>query len=106
MGEDTGAETVYLRGAGGIVWAHALPLPVEIEKQMTRQELVRVNADGSDWVDEATGVAPAVARPADSALKPEWVGYAVWLSEQRGEPISVDTADAMTKADLIARYGG
>jgi hypothetical protein len=105
MGEDTGPDTVHLRGAGGIVWAHTAPLPVEIEKQLTRQELVRVNADGSDWVDEATGVAPVVARPADSALKPEWVGFAVWLSEQRGKPITVDDADAMTKADLIARFG-
>ena len=40
-------------------------------------------------------------RPAQSASKAEWVGYAV-----RAHGMTPDAAEAMTKADLIERYGG
>jgi hypothetical protein len=100
-----GGEVVHLKGAGGVVWEFTRPLSEAVEHQLTRHELVRVNPDGSPWVESETGEPPAVARPADSALKPEWVGYAVLRSEQAGEPLGHDAADAMTKAELIAKYG-
>jgi len=109
MGEDPAVEpeveTIYLRGTGGVVWAYTLPLPVEIQKQVLRHEMVHVNADGSPYLEPATGEAPVLDRPSDTALKPAWVGYAVWRSERLGEPITVDQADLMTKADLIGRFG-
>jgi hypothetical protein len=98
-------ETIHLRGTGGIVWTYSLPLSPEIANQLIRHEMIRVNSDGSPWVEPETGEAPVVARPADGAVKSAWVGYAVWRSEQLGEPITVDAADAMTKTDIIDRYG-
>jgi hypothetical protein len=98
MAEATEAETIYLRGAG-VVWTFTAPLSAEIEKQLVRQELVRVNEDGTPWVEPETGEVPEVKRPAKSALKAEWVGYAV------SQGMSVDDADAATRDDLIERFG-
>lgn len=100
-----GAEVMHLKGAGGVVWEFTPPLSEAVQHQLTRHELLRVNPDGSPWVEPETGEPAVVERPADSALKAEWVGYAVWKSERAGEPIGHDAADAMTKAELIAKFG-
>lgn len=86
-------ETGFFRGAAGTVFQMDLPLTEVMQDQATRGQLVRVNEDGSPFETEAP------KRPADSAGKPAWVGYAV----SRGA--SVDDADAMTKNDLIEKYG-
>lgn len=46
-----GAETIHLRGEGGGVFAFDLPLPEGVQCRVDRQELVRVNADGTPWVE-------------------------------------------------------
>lgn len=94
-------EVGYFRGAGGIVFPFHLPLSEQQEQQVTRGELVRVNEDGSPFeahstMDLTTG---EFRRPGVNAPKNEWVGYAV------SQGSSVDDADAMTKNDLIEKYG-
>lgn len=95
-------ESAYFRGAGGIVWELDLPLNENMQRQITRGELVRVaDADGSPWEDQplmdlSTG---ELRRPGRNAPKTEWVGYAV------SQGLGVDEADALTKNDLIERFG-
>jgi hypothetical protein len=113
-------ETAWFRGDGGGVWPMDLPLPEHMAEQLTKGYLTRVNEDGSPWTEPvpesgpgqpppqggggaapAGGpMAPAVPRPATSASKAEWVGYAV-----RAHGLKPDDAEAMTKQDLIDRYG-
>jgi hypothetical protein len=46
-----GADTGFFQGTGGGVWEMSLPLPADLEKQLARQELRRVNGpdDASDY---------------------------------------------------------
>lgn len=60
MAELNEPEAVHLRGEGGGVFRFELPLPVDIAKAYDRQALVRVNEDGSPYVEEA---APAKLTP-------------------------------------------
>lgn len=53
---------LYIRGEGGSVIPMDLPLPEDIAQRYASGALVRVNADGSDWV-EPTPVLP-VQKPA------------------------------------------
>lgn len=92
-------ETGFFRGSGGAVFEFALPLTDVQQYQLDRGELVRVNADGSAYTDAAVDESPK--RPADSASKTAWVGYARAVDPE----LSVDDADAMTKNDLIEKYG-
>jgi hypothetical protein len=89
-------EIGFFRGAGGIVFDFYLPLSENQQHKVTRGELVRVNEDGSPYGTDSTP-----KRPADSALKAEWVGYALAVDKN----LTVDDADAMTKNDLIEKYG-
>lgn len=43
------SDFVYLRGTGGGVFEYTPPLHREIRKQYDARQLVRVNADGSDY---------------------------------------------------------
>jgi len=54
----------------------------------------RVNKDGTDYVEQAER-----ARPALNAPKLEWVSWAVHSGA------SVDDAEALTKSDLIEKFG-
>lgn len=45
------ADTIHLRGEGGGVFAFDLPLPDGVQCRVDRDELVRVNADGTTWVE-------------------------------------------------------
>lgn len=94
-------ETGHFRAPGGQTIELALPLDENMQRQVDRRELVRINPDGGAY--EAQGVldlaAGEVRRPGVNAPKNEWVGYAV------SQGMSVDDADAMTKADLIDKYG-
>jgi hypothetical protein len=94
-------ETGFFRGAGGGVFELSLPLSENFENQRVRGQLVQVNADG----EAVRSVAPKTrlepgGEPPVSA-KNEWVGYAAAVESD----LSVDDADAMTKNDLIEKYG-
>jgi hypothetical protein len=90
-------ETAYFKGEGGVVWPMTLPLPEVMGDKVTRGQMRRVNADGTPYSDPAES--PAVP-PAQSAPKVDWVGYAV-----RVGGMDLDTAEAMTKADLVDAFG-
>lgn len=62
----------------------------------------RFGDDSADVVDVivAPDVAAAGGRPARAAAKDEWVAYAVSQGAEQ------DEADALSKADLVATYGG
>jgi hypothetical protein len=85
----------HFRGEGGVVFEMDLPLSEIMAEKITKGYLVRVNADGSPYAEQ-----DPVRRPAQSAPKAEWVGYAV-----RVYGMTPDDAEALNKADLIDRYG-
>lgn len=107
------ADTIHVRGEGGMVIEMSLPLPDHIEQRLAKGHLRRVNEDGSPYVDEEPpghrpGQAPETAKqvpglplaqPAKNDPKDAWVGWAV------GNGATPDEAEAMTKADLIEQYG-
>lgn len=90
------AEQVHVLGEGGVVSVMDLPLPEAIQDRMTKGYLKRVNADGSPYV-ETDVVEPSA--PSKTAPKDEWIGWAV----KNG--MSPDDAEALTKADLIEKFG-
>ena len=99
-------DTAWFRGEGGGVWEMSLPLPEHQQQKVHKGQLVRVNPDGTDWTapaaeppDPAVVPQPVTARPAVNASKADWVGWAV----HNGAP--AEEAEAMTKADLIEKYG-
>lgn len=53
---------LYIRGEGGSVIPMDLPLPEDIAQRYASGALVRVNVDGSDWVEPAP--APPVQKSA------------------------------------------
>lgn len=95
------APSIFIRGEGGTVFELDLPLHEAIEDRLLKGYLVRVaNADGDTFVEGADGI-PSLpsTRPALNAPKSEWVG---WAAAQGMAP---DDADALTKADLVERFG-
>ncbi|GAA3416206.1 hypothetical protein GCM10018952_44560 [Streptosporangium vulgare] len=88
--------TGFFRGAGGSVWEMDLPLGASMQEQLTKGYLARVNEDGSPFTEEPEVEQP----PAPNASKGTWVGYA-----HRVHGASIDDAEAMTKTDLVERYG-
>jgi hypothetical protein len=87
-----------------------LPLPEPIAQRVEKRAIVQVaNADG-DPLPEGGGLVhddgtakdltALYAPPAKGASKAAWVGYAV----QHGG-MTPDGADALTKQDLIDRFG-
>ncbi len=97
----------YFRGTGGVVHEINLPLAEAYADQERKGDLVRVNADGTPYEppeDNAQGGSDLTngtpPRPAQSAHKAEWVGYAVLVGG-----MSADDAEALTKQDLIDRFG-
>ncbi|MFE4697284.1 hypothetical protein ACFRIC_09340 [Streptomyces sp. NPDC056738] len=108
------AETIYLRGEGGGIHAMDLPLPEPIEERLRKGMLQRVNEDGTPYIEPSSedatdaGKVPApgaqvpglpLTEPAKTAVKADWVGWAVVKGATPEE------ADGMTKADLIEKYG-
>lgn len=97
------APHVFVRGEGGSVFKLDLPLHETIEERLSKGYLVRVaNADGDPYVEgaESTTVAALpTERPALNAGKKAWVGWAVVKG------MSPDDAEALTKTDLIERFG-
>lgn len=93
-------DQIHILGEGGTVFTMDLPLQEAIQDRLTKGYLKRVNPDGTPWADSVEPVAPA-----PYASKKDWVGYAVAESARRGDPISPDDAEALTKHDLIERFG-
>jgi hypothetical protein len=97
-------ESIHVRGEGGVVWEMDLPLPDGVAQRLENGDLTHVNEDGSPSreSEDPDGSDPdpyAVARPANSASKADWVVYAV----SKGS--AVNDADGMTKAELVEKYG-
>jgi hypothetical protein len=59
---------LYVRGEGGSIIPMDLPLPEDIAQRYDSGALVRVNADGSPWVDAPP--APAVPVKPKAPRKP------------------------------------
>lgn len=95
--------TAWFRGEGGTVMEMDLPLPEAIAQRVEMGAIVRVaGPDGAPYIpdDEADEVpAPPTERPADSALKPAWIAWAVACGA------NAEDAQGMTKPDLIEKYG-
>lgn len=89
--------TIYLRGESGVVIPHDLPLPEGIAWRMSKGYITQVEADGSPLAEPE----PQPERPTPAAKKADWVAYAVRVDPD----LNPDDADAMTKADLIEKYG-
>jgi hypothetical protein len=94
--------TVHILGEGGTVFELSLPLHETIAEKLAKGHIRRVQPDGTPFVegDRPEGV-PALpeSRPALNAVKAEWVGWAVV------QGLKPDEAEALTKADLIERFG-
>ena len=95
------AETIHVLGEGGGVHAMDLPLPEPIADRLTKGLLRRVNEDGTPYVEGADDGVPSAPteEPAKTAVKAEWVGWAV------ANGADAEEAEGMTKADLIDVYG-
>jgi len=93
------SDSVYIKGEGGSIIKMDLPLPAVIQQRLSKGYLQHVNADGTPYKE------PVRSRPAVGAPKADWVGFAVAESARRGDPLSPDAADALTKQDLIERFG-
>ncbi len=94
-------ETIHVRGEGGMVIAMDLPLPEPIEQRLVKGQIQRVNRDGTPYVGKADPEVPAPPdrAPAKAAPKAEWVGWAV---ASGADP---EAAEALSKNDLIEKYG-
>lgn len=92
---------IFIRGEGGSIFKLDLPLHEGVEARLASGAIVRVaNADGDPYDgDDDLAPVPPSERPANSAVKAEWVAWA------HVQGISLDDAEAMTKQDLIDRFG-
>lgn len=103
------ADTGWFQCEGGSIVEMDLPLPEGIAQRVEKGAIVRVaNAEGDPYeapesprgdgtLDQVAMYAP----PQPSASKAAWVGYAV-----RHGGMNPEAADAMTKNDLIDKFGG
>lgn len=99
----TDREPGWFRGSGGVIWRMDLPLPEHMAEQVVKGYLTRVNEDGSTFVapaPEDESSSEVEKPPSANASKGHWVGYA-----HRVHKVSIDDAEAMTKTDLMEKYG-
>jgi hypothetical protein len=101
-----GPDSIFVQAAGGHIIMMDLPLHEAAAEQLTKGYLRRVNADGSPYVEpvEGDGPPPEPKPPAKSAVKAEWVGWAV-MHPDESRRMTPDDAEALTKDDLIERFG-
>lgn len=90
----------YFLGEGGTVFKLDLPVHETIAERIAKREILRVNEDGTPYVEPATEAEVAPTAPPASASKAAWVDWAVSQGADRAE------AEAMTKLNLIGEYGG
>lgn len=88
------SETVFIKGETGSVFEMSIPLHEAIEDRLTKGYLTRVNEDGTPWVPKLER-----RKPYANESKAEWVGWAV------SKGLDPEDAEALTKTDLIERYG-
>lgn len=98
-------EHIHVKAAAGHIIKMDLPLHEDIEQQLTKGYLHRVNEDGSRYHESVEGDEPPQVpkAPAKSALKPEWVGWAVNHPDE-SRRMTPDDAEALTKDDLMDRF--
>lgn len=99
------ADTIYLRGEGGGIFAMDLPLPEGIADRFERGLLVRVHPDGTPHHEASQAASPSpggsaltvgrIPRPTATARKTDWVAWAVAVHSM--EPAD---ADALTLTQL------
>jgi hypothetical protein len=101
-----GRDHIFVQGSGGLVIKMDLPLHEATAGQLTKGYLRRVNEDGSPYVEPVEGdnPPPALKPPAKSATKAEWVGWAVNHPDD-SRRMAPDDAEALTKDDLMERFG-
>lgn len=97
-------EHIHVKAAAGHIIKMDLPLHEDIEQQLTKGYLTRVNEDGTRYHEPVEDDAPAPKPPAKTALKAEWVGWAVNHPDE-SRRMKPDDAEALTKDDLIDRFG-
>lgn len=96
------ARTIWLRGEGGAIMEHELPLHETISDKLRQGHISRVNEDGTPFqLSEGEDPSPSAEglRPKDTAIKADWIAWAVTCGE------AVEAATAMTKAALIEQFG-
>lgn len=95
------SETIHILSEGGTVFELSLPLHEVVEGKLAKGQVRRVNADGTDYTEKATDdiPAPPTSRPGVNDDKASWVAWAVV------QGLTPDDADALTKKDLIERFG-
>lgn len=103
------SEFGFFQEVPGHVIKMDLPLSEVMKDKVTKGYLKRVNEDGSSLdesakteepADEGSDLTEGVSpRPAVNAPKADWVGYAV------AQGMLPDDAEAMTKHDLIDKFG-
>lgn len=95
---------VWIADSAAPVIAPAVPVPVSLPAETAAgpvpAEAAGVPGDGSSLFEQMGGTitGPEPPKPADS--KAAWIAYAVSQGAQE------DDAAAMTKIDLMSRYGG
>lgn len=94
--------TVFIQGEGGGIFELSLPLHETIADKLAKGHVRRVMPDGSPYIegdrpDSVPGL--PTSRPAVNASKAEWVGWAVVNG------MTPDDAEALTKTDLIEKFG-
>jgi len=97
------SRTIWLRGEGGALMEHELPLHETISDKLRQGHISRVNADGTPFaLTEGEDPSPTSdgLRPKDNAVKADWVAWAVTCGA------AVEEATAMTKSHLIETHGG
>lgn len=96
------ADSIHVRGEGGMVIEMDLPLPDHIQGRLNTGHIRRCNPDGSPWRPadgDEIGAAPTKP-PGARASKAEWVAWAVACGA------TPDEAEGQTRQDLIEAYGG
>lgn len=100
-------DSIHVQGEGGTVIKMDLPLPEHIAQRLTTGQLRRINEDGTPFSDSTSQPlapgsdpvpGPPLTEPAKTAVKADWVGWAVVCGA------NVDEAEGMTKNDLIEKY--
>jgi hypothetical protein len=97
-------ESIHVKGEGGTVIKMDLPLPSHIAQRLISGQIQRVNSDGSPHTvvpgaPSGPVAGPPLTQPAKTAVKDQWVGWAVVSGADPEE------ANGMTKNDLIEKYG-
>lgn len=86
MAAQESGQTIHVLTEGGSIIEMSLPLSEPIAERMGRGQIVRVNEDGSSFIDAPEPKAKATAKAADKDTEPE------------PEP-EADTADGEAQAD-------